>query len=176
MKSNTLTASLEDYLEAIYGIVQIKKAARATDIAEQLGVSRPSVTGALHSLSVKKLINYAPYDIVTLTADGEKAAKDVLRRHMVLQEFFVKVLGVDSKNAEDSACKMEHAVSKIILERLTQFVEFTQVCPRAGAKWIKGFEYFCENPDSPENCERCISGCLDKLKEKRMKQEDDLTS
>ncbi len=175
MSNYVLTASLEDYLEAIYGIVQKKKAARATDISEQLGVSRPSVTGALHSLSEKNLINYAPYDIITLTVDGEKAAKDVLRRHMVLQEFFVEVLGVNSKNAADSACKMEHAVSKIILERLTQFVEFTKVCPRAGAKWIKGFEYFCENPDSPENCERCISSCLEKLKVKRMKEQGEQT-
>ncbi len=167
MKGYTLTASLEDYLEAIYSIVQRKTAARPTDISEQLGVSRPSVTGALHSLAEKNLINYEPYDIITLTIDGEKAAKDILHRHMVLQEFFKDVLGVSSENAADSACKMEHSVSKIILERLTQFIEFTKICPRAGTKWIKAFENFCENPNSFENCERCISSCLDDLKSMR---------
>jgi DtxR family Mn-dependent transcriptional regulator len=164
-----LSASLEDYLECIYKIVKRKKAARATDISEQLGVSRPSVTNALHSLSKKKLINYSPYDIITLTTEGEKAAEDVLRRHIVLKEFFIEVLGVDNENAEKSACRMEHTVSKLILERLTQFIEFIKLCPRAGTKWIERFQYFCENPHSFENCERCISSCLEKVKEKRNK-------
>jgi len=53
--TKTLSASLEDYLEAIYHIVREKKAARAKDISKRLGVNRSSVTGALHSLAERKL-------------------------------------------------------------------------------------------------------------------------
>ncbi|MBA7643435.1 HTH-type transcriptional regulator MntR [subsurface metagenome] len=167
MDGEVLSASLEDYLEAIYSIVQKKQAARAKDISRRLGVNSSSVTGALHSLSSKKLINYAPYDIITLTPEGEKAAKNVFHRHTVLQDFFIQVLGVDLESAEESACRMEHTVSKIILERLTQFVKFIKTCPRAGTRWIDGFGYFCENPESRENCERCIFRCLEKLRDER---------
>ena len=54
-----LSASLEDYLEAIFHIVAEKKVARAKEIAEALQVSRPSVTGALHALAERGLVNYA---------------------------------------------------------------------------------------------------------------------
>lgn len=166
MTSETLSASLEDYLEAIYSIVRLKQAARAKDISKRLGVNSSSVTGALHSLSEKRLINYAPYDIVTLTPKGEKIARDVFHRHTVLQEFFVKVLGVDIESAGESACKMEHEISSDILQRLTLFVEFIESCPRAAPKWIDGVGYFCENPESPEDCERCIARCLQDLQER----------
>lgn len=70
-----LSASLEDYLEAIYNVIQEKQAVRSKDIAETLKVSRSSVTSALHALADKKLINYAPYDIITLTTGGRNRAE-----------------------------------------------------------------------------------------------------
>ena len=157
MSSATLSSSLEDYLEAIYGIVQQKHVARAKDIAQKLDVKGSSVTGALRSLARENLINYAPYDLITLTAEGEKIATDVFQRHTVLREFFTRVLGVDAATAEESACGMEHAVSAVILERLTKFVKFIENCPQASSKWIDGFGYFCENPDTSEDCEHCTS-------------------
>jgi len=163
MTPDALSSNMEDYLEAIYRIVRVKHAARAKDISEQLGVNRSSVTGALHSLSKKKLINHAPYDIVTLTAKGKKTAKSIIKRHKVLRSFFVKVLGIDAKSADESACKMEHAVSERILQRLEQFIEFIEVCPRAGIHWIDQFGYFCEKPQNPKRCERCISECFEAI-------------
>ena len=69
-ENNHLSASLEDYLETIFLIVQKKQAARAKDISIELKVKASSVTGALRQLSEKGLINYAPYDIITLTSKG----------------------------------------------------------------------------------------------------------
>jgi len=166
MTSEILSASLEDYLEGIYSIVRLKQAARAKDISQRLGVNSSSVTGALHLLSEKGLINYTPYDIVTLTPKGEEVARDVFHRHTVLQEFFVKVLGVDIESAGESACKMEHEISRDIMKRLTLFVEFIDSCPRASVKWIDGVGYFCENPESAEDCERCIAKCFEDVQER----------
>ena len=75
----TLTASLEDYLEAIFHIVERKQAARAKDISKRMHVNGSSVTGALRALSERNLVNYAPYDIVTLTAEGERTFWTFLR-------------------------------------------------------------------------------------------------
>ena len=166
-KAKTLTASLEDYLEAIYQLARENKAARAKEISKRLGVNRSSVTGALHALSERELVNYAPYDIATLTAEGERVAANISHRHFVLKDFFVKVLGVKTAEADDSACRMEHVVSEKILDRLAQFVDFIQVCPRLDINWIEESGYFCERPDSAETCERCISDCLNNLKGKQ---------
>jgi DtxR family Mn-dependent transcriptional regulator len=168
-KTKTLTASLEDYLEAIYQLAGEQKAARAKEISKRLGVNRSSVTGALHALAERKLINYTPYDIATLTPEGETVAAGINHRHVVLREFFVKVLGVEAAEAEDSACRVEHVVSEMILNRLAQFVDFIQICPRLDINWIEETGYFCERPQSIETCESCVSRCLTDLKRKRQR-------
>ena len=161
-----LSASLEDYLEAIFHLVAEKQVARSRDIAKRLKVTRSSVTGALQALAEKRLINYEPYEAITLTQGGKAAAKGVVRRHEVLRDFLVRVLSVGASKADAAACQMEHAISRPILERLVQFVEFVEACPRGGAKWIKGFGYSCQHAD-PEKCERCISSCLKDLVKKK---------
>lgn len=165
--TDTLSASLEDYLEAIFHIIAEKQAVRPKDIAKRLKVSNSSVTGALRSLADKKLINYTPYDVITLTPDGKTAAKDVIRRHEVLSDFFVKVLAVEERDADRAACQMEHSIPRVILERFIQFAEFIEVCPRGGAKWIAGFDYHCDHGGTQENCEKCILMTLEEVKQRR---------
>ncbi len=123
METIQLSASLEDYLETIFGIFSEKGGVRAKDIAERLGVKAGSVTGALQSLSERKLINYAPYEVITLTSEGLKKACQITRRHEVLKDFFVDVLGVEESIADEGACKLEHDIPKVVFERLVEFVE-----------------------------------------------------
>jgi len=163
--SKRLSASLEDYLETIYHIVRKKQVARAKEIASRLKVSRSSVTEAFRSLSQKGLINYAPYEVITLTDEGEKLAKDVVRRHEALKDFFVKVLAVDEKLAEEGACRIEHAAPAEIIDRLTKFVSFIEECPRGGSDWIELFARYCKAGKSSDKCQECISTCLDKEQE-----------
>jgi len=165
--AETLTASLEDYLEAIFHIIAEKQAVRPKDIARRLKVSNSSVTGALRSLADRELINYAPYDVISLTPSGKTAAKDVVRRHEVLRDFFVKVLAVEETEADKAACQMEHSITKVILERFIQFAEFVEVCPRGGEKWIAGFGHHCDYGGTQENCEKCVSLILDEVKKRR---------
>ncbi len=164
-----LTASQEDYLEAIFHIASKKQAARAKDIAKRLKVNSSSVTGALKVLAEKGLVNYAPYDVITLTAEGEIIAKDVVRRHEVLRDFFVRVLRVDPAEADEGACKAEHAFPRSILDSLIKFVEFLDVCPRAGISWMEAFRAYCEAGLNQEECVKCTFRALEELKGKRRK-------
>ena len=170
--AESLSANMEDYLEAIFHISEEKQAARAKDIADRVQVNKSSVTGALRSLSEKGLVNYAPYDIITLTAKGKKLATEIVRRHDALKEFFVKILLIDQAEAEEAACKVEHSVSKGIIDRLINFVEFMEICPRGGKEWLKGFRRHCENGDTSKLCASHISSCLEDLK----KREQNLVS
>ncbi|MDY0131479.1 MAG: metal-dependent transcriptional regulator [Desulforegulaceae bacterium] len=169
MKKNKtkLSASLEDYLETIYQVVCQKQAARAKDIATRLKVNNSSVTGALRTLAGKGLVNYAPYDLITLTPSGTEIAKDIIRRHLALKNFFTKILYVNENTAEEAACKMEHDVPKEILEKLILFVDFIQICPRGGEGLIKGFTKHCEESILTGDCENCVNICLESLKQKK---------
>jgi DtxR family Mn-dependent transcriptional regulator len=80
----SLSASLEDYLEAIYHLIEGGRVARVKDIAERMSVQMPSVTGAVRSLAAKELVDHDPYSYVTLTPAGEAIAREVVRRHDVL--------------------------------------------------------------------------------------------
>lgn len=124
-----LSFSLEDYIEEIYNQVLKNGQAKVTAIADALGVRKASVTGALNVLSEKKLINYAPYSPITLTAQGEKIAKEVLKKHENLAEFFVEVLNISRDEALEIACKMEHIVSDKLFDnmvKLTVYVKSSQ--------------------------------------------------
>jgi DtxR family Mn-dependent transcriptional regulator len=162
----SLSSNMEDYLEAIFHISEEKQAARAKDIADRVQVNKSSVTGALRSLSEKGLVNYAPYDIITLTAKGKKLAAEIVRRHAALKEFFIKILLIDREEAEEASCRVEHAVSKNIIDRLIRFVEFMEVCPRGGKEWLKGFRRHCEKGDTANRCGDYIVACLEDLKKR----------
>ncbi|MFI4911703.1 MAG: metal-dependent transcriptional regulator [Sedimentisphaeraceae bacterium JB056] len=129
MAKNTdmvLTPGLEDYLEAIFMIEQEKNVSRVKDIASRLNVRAASVTGALQSLSEKELINYTPYEYITLTEAGKYEAKKVVRRHRFLKQFFVEILGIDEDVADEGACNVEHTIPKIIMERMVDFMDFVE--------------------------------------------------
>ncbi|MGW8161867.1 MAG: metal-dependent transcriptional regulator [Desulfobulbales bacterium] len=143
-KRISLSASLEDYIEAIAHIVAAKKVARGKDIAKRLQVSRASVTEALRALSKKGLVNYEPYEVITLTDKGREAAEDVIRRHGALKDFFIKVLSINDTIAEESACRIEHAAPPEVIDRLIGFVKFIEVSPAGGVDIIKGFAEYCD--------------------------------
>lgn len=125
-----LSESLENYLEAIFHIVNSKGAARAKDIALALKVNNSSVTEALRSLSKKGLVNYAPYDLITLTDEGKELAKVVVMRHETLENFLTSVLSVEAEEAAGIACRMEHIVNENVIEKLIALSAYVKEnCP-----------------------------------------------
>jgi DtxR family Mn-dependent transcriptional regulator len=146
--TQTLSESLEDYLEAIYHIVSQKQAARASDISRRMKVNRSSVTGALRSLADKGLINYAPYDIVTLTPEGSAAARRVAHGHEVLRDFFTLVLAVEDGLADSAACGMEHHVGRDVLRRLGYLARFiADGSADDGGQWLERFRAYCSRQE-----------------------------
>ncbi len=143
-RSNNLSASLEDYLEAIFNLAGESNVARSKDIANLLKVSRSSVTGALRVLKKKGLANYEPYDFVTLTRAGRTAAAEVVRKHNVLKSFLTDVLGVEIDIAQRAACKAEHTLGPEVIARLLCFIEFVTQSSRNGCDLAEEFKRFCK--------------------------------
>lgn len=117
-----ISASLEDYIMTIFEIIQEKKGVKAIDISRRLGVGRSSVTDALKNLAQKNLVNYNPYDVISLTKEGEKIAADIVRKHKILHNFFENTLVLSSQEAAKNACKMSHAISEEAFEKFVQFI------------------------------------------------------
>lgn len=131
-KKTVLSESLEDYLETILELQTLNTVARSKDIAEKLNIKRGSVTGMLKKLAAQDLINYEPYGYVTLTPEGEKIAKEIESRHIVLKDFLFRILKVDEKKADQTACHMEHAMDNATFKKFKQFMAKVDACPNCG--------------------------------------------
>ncbi len=139
-----LSASLEDYLEAIYNIVAEKGAARPTDIATYLNVANSSTTGAMRLLKEHNLINYKPYGLITLTAKGKKTAINIANKHKILTRFFTKILAIDEETSNECACQMEHSIPDKVLKRFIEFIDFKENSPHPTAEWVEGIGFTCK--------------------------------
>ena len=87
MAEKGLSANMEDYLEAIGALTKDSGVARVKEISEALKVKTPSVHAALHLLVDKGLIEHEHYGYVRLTEAGAEMAREIMKRHELLEGF-----------------------------------------------------------------------------------------
>lgn len=121
---NTLTPSMEDYIEMICRLSQQTGYTRVNDLAESLNVQPPSVSKMMQKLSEKSLLNYEKYGMIHLTEEGKKLGDFFLQRHNTLKEFF-SLLGIKS-NIQKKVEQMEHYVSWDTFQVIRSFVSFLE--------------------------------------------------
>ena len=117
----THNESWEDYLEAILRITQRQGYCRSVDIANQLEVSKPSVSVAMNNLRQAGLIDVAGDKRIELTERGYEIAERVFTRHKFFREKLIQV-GVDPETAEREACVLEHAISDDSFEKICAYL------------------------------------------------------
>ncbi len=117
-----LTSSMEDYLEAVLMIQQRHGYVRCVDVAEQLGVSKHSVSRAVKELSKSGHIVKKPDGTLSLTEIGLQLAEQIYEKHRFFTEQLIAV-GVDPKTAEQDACSIEHAISAESFQKLKDALE-----------------------------------------------------
>lgn len=103
--------SSQDYLESMLMMQQEHGYIRSIDVAEHLGVTKPSVSYATKRLRENGYITMDREGFITLTDSGMAIAASMLDRHHTLTRFLI-TLGVDPKVAEEDACKIEHDISQ----------------------------------------------------------------
>jgi DtxR family Mn-dependent transcriptional regulator len=112
--------TVENYLKAIY-VAQASSDDPARlvpmgQLASALGVVPGTATTMVKTLADSGLVRYEPYMGVRLTAAGEKLAAMVLRRHRLIEQFLVQVLGMNWSEVHEEAERLEHAVSERLID------------------------------------------------------------
>ncbi len=104
----------EDYLEAILRLQIENGIARSVDVAKKLGVSKPSVSRAMSILEERGYVTVGKIGALEFTEKGKNLAEEIYSRHVLLTKFLQKITGVNEKQAEENACKIEHDIDEDI--------------------------------------------------------------
>ncbi|MDN3598001.1 metal-dependent transcriptional regulator [Mucilaginibacter myungsuensis] len=123
------TFTEENYLKTIYHCTLASGSATTNQIAAATNTRAASVTDMLKKLSEKKLINYAKYQGVTLTAEGEKIAIGVIRKHRLWEYFLVEKLDFKWDEVHEVAEELEHISSIELIDRLDKFMGYPKYDP-----------------------------------------------
>lgn len=119
-----LQESGEDYLESILKIERQKGTVRSVDVANDLNVSKPSVSRAIHILAKRGYIEIKDNELL-LSEEGRAIAEKIYERHLMFTDFLIQ-LGVDAAIAAEDACRMEHTLSDESYAALKRFIETHQ--------------------------------------------------
>ena len=118
----TIRESGEMYLETIYILSQKSSEVRSIDVGAYMGYSKPSVSRAIGLLKKDGLVNMDGQGYLTLTDAGEKRAKVIYERHLLLSQLLVNI-GVDEETASEDACRIEHYISEKTFDAIKKHVK-----------------------------------------------------
>lgn len=115
-----ITKSVQDYLKRIYELTEDGSPASTNDLARELKISAPSVTGMIKKLASAKpaMVEYQKHQGVTLTAAGKRAALEVIRHHRLLETWLVQTLGYSWDEVHEEAERLEHFISEDFEQRI----------------------------------------------------------
>ncbi|MEA3345679.1 MAG: metal-dependent transcriptional regulator [Chloroflexota bacterium] len=124
-----VSASAEDYLKTIYKLEEEEQPVALSTLAGELAISSVSANEMVRKLAKQGLVIYEPYKGVALTPKGRAQALTVTRRHRLWERFLTDVLGLGWNQVHEEACRLEHATSLRVAERLAQLLGQPETCP-----------------------------------------------
>lgn len=120
---------MEDYLEIISELVELKGYATTLDISRHMNVSAPSVTKMLQRLDEGGYLEYEKYHGINLTKKGTEVAEGIRQKHGILLEFF-EILGIGYDTANQDAEGIEHHLNPKTIKQLRKFITFLKANPK----------------------------------------------
>ncbi|MCW4016984.1 MAG: metal-dependent transcriptional regulator [Candidatus Bathyarchaeota archaeon] len=145
-----ISSKAEDYLRAIYEILNQKGFVRIKDIARELDVKPPTVVEMMKKLDAKKLVVYEKYGGITLTERGKQIAELIENRHETFKNF-LEILLVPKDNALKDAHILEHELTSETIQQFSRFVNFItehSERPMFMKRWMQEFQKYCETREN----------------------------
>src|SRR3972149_6328369 len=103
LRRERTSVSQEDYLKAIWEIVQEEQVPISARLAEELGVTPPAVTAALKRMNRDGYLRVAREGRIQLTPKGRSVAQHLVLRHRLAEKLLTEVLGLDWTRAHEEA-------------------------------------------------------------------------
>lgn len=118
----------DDYISAIYELIEKKEIATNKKISEILGVKAASVSEMLKKL-VEEGEVYTENKSILLTETGKMRARALLTKHRLWELFLVEYLGYSWQDVHEDAKALEYVTSNGLKDRLNEFLNKPMHCP-----------------------------------------------
>jgi DtxR family Mn-dependent transcriptional regulator len=128
-RANHTTASVQDYLAAIYDLTSSKKPVIGARLAKHMGISAPAVTESIQRMSRGGYVKVGRGKELFLTTKGRQIAEVMARRHRLLERWLTDTLGLNWTDAHEEAHRLEHALSPRVEDRLAEMLGMPSTCP-----------------------------------------------
>ncbi|MBR5502931.1 MAG: metal-dependent transcriptional regulator [Methanobrevibacter sp.] len=148
-----ISENIEEYLETLYKFGSKDSYVSTTTLSKELGIAPGSVTQMLKKLEDIGYIEYVPYKGAFLTAEGNKIAQKITRKHRILEKFLKDVLNIKDENLHAQACQMEHSLSDEAERAICHMLEHPDTCPDDNIIPACDFNF--------ANCEDCLNDHVD---------------
>ena len=129
LRRGKTSVSQEDYLKAIWEIVQEEQVPISARLAEELGVTPPAVTAALKRMTRDGYLRVARDGRIHLSRKGRHVAEHLVLRHRLAEKLLTEVIGLDWSKAHDQAERLEHGISAEVEELLLKRFGAGSRCP-----------------------------------------------
>ena len=124
---NSLTE--ENYLKAIYNLVNDNDEVSVNDLSRQLNIKMPSVNSMIKKFADKKWVKYESYKPIKLTESGKKEASLIVRKHRLTEMFLVEKMGFGWENVHEIAEQLEHIHSEVFFDKMDEILNYPKVDP-----------------------------------------------
>ena len=125
--------SEEDYLKTVFDLYERLEdestGIKASDIAKELNVTKPSVSAMIRKLVKTEYIRAEPYSKIHLTKKGMEKARTLAHNHRVIEVFLTRVLGRDISEVHREAHLLEHAFSDKSVKQLYKILKSPSESP-----------------------------------------------
>jgi DtxR family Mn-dependent transcriptional regulator len=129
VRSAEHSASVQDYLAAIYDLAGSGHPVIGARLAKHMRVSPPAVTEALRRMSGAGYLRLGASKEISLTRRGKALAEVMARRHRLLERWLTDILDLNWTEAHEEAHRLEHALSPRVEERLAAILGMPSTCP-----------------------------------------------
>jgi Mn-dependent DtxR family transcriptional regulator len=129
MRREKTSVSQEDYLKAIWEIVQEEQIPISARLAEDLGVTPPAVTAALKRMARSGFLHVRRGGRIELSSKGKQTAQHLVLRHRLAEKLLTDVIGLEWSRAHEEAERLEHGISSEVAELLLKRFGQESRCP-----------------------------------------------
>lgn len=124
-----ISLSEENYLKAIFHLVNEENTVTINEISKFLDVKMPSVNNMMKKFADKNWVHYESYKPLKITDSGKKQAALVVRKHRLTEMFLVEKMHFGWENVHEIAEQLEHIHSETFFDKMDEILNYPKYDP-----------------------------------------------